>query len=157
MRDRAIQRGSGRSRGRGRSWPVNSHSLCELHPTVHIDKEIKEYITSSDHSGTPGTWTANPELPSSEEILGLDDEEVISLGVNQIQGPWPSKDTYLKTHYELLREDAVAPLRDAVAYFRHDPRMSDSSQCCVYEKVITFPKINRQSNFNTASRFISLG
>ncbi|EGD92834.1 DEAD box helicase [Trichophyton tonsurans CBS 112818] len=135
MRGRAIQRGSGRSRGRGRSWPVNSHSLCELHPTVHIDKEIKEYVTSSDHSGTPGTWTANPELPSSEEILGLDDEEVISLGVNQIHGPWPSKDTYLKTHYELLREDAVAPLRDAVAYFRHDPRMSDSSQCCVYEKV----------------------
>ncbi|KAL4763795.1 putative DEAD box helicase involved in nonsense mediated decay [Aspergillus foveolatus] len=45
------------------------------------------------------------------------------------------KDAYLKAHYELLREDAVAPLRDAVAIFRSDPDMSDDIYLAVYEKV----------------------
>ncbi|KAM5448740.1 putative RNA helicase [Microsporum audouinii] len=128
-------RGRGYQRVRGRGRPPLSHSFIEIQPTVQIDKEVREYFTKAIHSGTPGTWSAKPELPPPEEVLGLDDGEVISLSVNQIQGPWPSKEDYLKTHYELLREDAVAPLRDAVAYFRHDPKMSDSSQCCVYEKV----------------------
>ncbi|EFR00980.1 helicase [Nannizzia gypsea CBS 118893] len=132
MRDRRIQRARGR---RGRGWPAPSNSFNEVHLTVQIDKEIKEYVTKADNSGTPGTWNAKPEIPSPEEILGLDGDDVISLGVNQVYGPWPSKENYLKTHYELLREDAIAPLRDAVAYSRHDPKMSDSSQCCVYEKV----------------------
>ncbi|KAF3479697.1 helicase required for RNAi-mediated heterochromatin assembly 1 [Arthroderma uncinatum] len=122
-------------RGRGRGGPPLHRPFIESPPTIQIDKEIREYVTKAARSGTPGTWTAKPELPASGEILGLDDGEVISLGVNQLQGPWPSSENYLKTHYELLREDAVAPLRDAVAYFRHDPKMSDSPHCCVYEKV----------------------
>ncbi|KAK2877317.1 hypothetical protein FQN49_001244 [Arthroderma sp. PD_2] len=128
-------------RGRGRAGPAYAHAhpyarqFNDPPPAIQIDKEIREYVTKAARSGTPGTWSAKPELPAPQEVLGLDDGEVISLGVNQLQGPWPSSENYLKTHYELLREDAVAPLRDAVAYFRHDPKMSDSPHCCVYEKV----------------------
>ncbi|KAI9872611.1 MAG: hypothetical protein M1823_008128, partial [Watsoniomyces obsoletus] len=46
-----------------------------------------------------------------------------------------AKDKYLKAHYELHREDAVSPLRDAVDKFRKDPDMSDDKSLHIYEKV----------------------
>ena len=66
------------------------------------------------------------------------DDDCIDLMPNNVVGPWPSKDLYLKAHYELLREDAVAPLRDAVAYVREDSQMMDSQTVAVYEKVSSF-------------------
>lgn len=54
---------------------------------------------------------------------------------NHIEGPWPSKNSYLRAHYELLREDSIAPLRDAVAYVRDEPKMMDSKEVSIYDKV----------------------
>ncbi|KAJ5575725.1 hypothetical protein N7535_002651 [Penicillium sp. DV-2018c] len=80
-------------------------------------------------------WQAKPEVPSSEELMGNTESEDSALIPNRIEGVWDSKDEYLKTHYALLREDAVSPLRAAVAKLRADPWMMDTQDIAVYEKV----------------------
>lgn len=103
-----------------------------------LNENIREYVAKADALANEKGWVSRPELPTSDEILGIEeaeDSEYVSLIPNQIFGPWPSRDMYLKAHYDLLREDAVAPLRDAVAYVRDDPHMMDSSAVCIYEKV----------------------
>ena len=88
-------------------------------------------------------WLRQPEVPTSAEILLAGDDDVV-LPANKIDGPWKSKDKYLKAHYNLLREDAVSPLRDAVEIFRQDPDMmeSDSKIVSIYEKVNWSSKVN---------------
>ncbi|KLJ09887.1 hypothetical protein EMPG_14680 [Blastomyces silverae] len=107
-------------------------------PKVSLNKDIQAYVQETRRAAAGDTWTAKPELPTTSEILGIDeigDSDNVDLVANKIQGPWPSTDMYLKTHYDLLREDAVASLRDAVAYVKEDPRMKDSLNVCIYEKV----------------------
>lgn len=117
--------------------------LMNLHlgNTVQATPDIRDYYSQAreDDSSESETWASKSELPSSDEILGTDlpeeDADCVELMPNRISGPWPSKDSYLRAHYELLREDAVAPLRDAVAYVRDNPRMRDSQTVSIYEKV----------------------
>lgn len=113
------------------------------------NQDIRNYFFySEDEDSTDSTddsenaWTEKPEFPSPNEVMGLelfDDDGFMPLPPNIISGPWPSKEAYLRSHYELLREDAVAPLRDAVAYVRENPRMMDSPFASIYEKVRLFP------------------
>lgn len=104
-----------------------------------VNKDIRNYFSKTATSSATNTWVSKSEIPSADEIMGVDDaastDDCLDLVPNIVQGPWPSKDVYLKTHYDLIREDAVAPLRDAVAYFRADPSMMDSQVVSVYEKV----------------------
>lgn len=107
-------------------------------PIPTLNKDIRAYVARADALANETGWVSRPELPTTDEILGAEESEdcgVVSLVPNQILGPWPSKDMYLKAHYDLLREDAVSPLRDAVAYVREDPHMMDSQAACIYEKV----------------------
>lgn len=102
-----------------------------------VNKDIKEYFVRAN-SDDAEEWLKRPDVPSPEEIMGtLDttDDEYVELAPNSVVGPWQSKDAYLKTHYELLREDTIAPLRDAVAYVREDPKMMDSKAVSIYDKV----------------------
>ncbi|PYH48749.1 putative DEAD box helicase involved in nonsense mediated decay [Aspergillus saccharolyticus JOP 1030-1] len=103
----------------------------------HACPEIRNYLLPpATTSSEP--WLNRPELPSSEEIMGTvdaNDDDFVDLVPNNIFGPWESKNAYLKAHYELLREDAVAPLRDAVAHVRENPRMMDNKVASIYEKV----------------------
>ncbi|KMU83347.1 helicase required for RNAi-mediated heterochromatin assembly 1 [Coccidioides immitis H538.4] len=107
--------------------------------SVPLNRSIGEYVKAASHVAESGSWTGKTEVPSSGEILGIDADinpgDAVFLLPNQINGPWRSREMYLKAHYELLREDAVAPLRDAVAYVRQDPRMQDTLDICIYEKV----------------------
>lgn len=108
--------------------------------SIPVNKDIRNYVRGRG-DGEPAeaeSWTSKPEIPSADEILGLDSSKDVELLPNQIAGPWPSKQAYLKAHYELLREDAVAPLRDAVAYFREEPQMMDGQSVSIYEKVRLF-------------------
>ena len=66
----------------------------------------------------------------------IDQEEgIIDIVPNNIYEPWQSRDDYLSAHYELLREDTVSLLRDAVALLRNDPESGDTHEFCVYDKV----------------------
>ncbi|PWY96418.1 ATP binding protein [Aspergillus sclerotioniger CBS 115572] len=106
-------------------------------PFYFVNKDIKEYFVRADSDNTE-EWLKKPDIPSPEEIMGnLDSvgDEYVELAPNKAVGPWQSKAAYLKTHYELLREDAIAPLRDAVAYVREDPKMMDSKAVSIYDKV----------------------
>ena len=95
-----------------------------------------------DHASS---WLGKREIPSSAEIMGiiLDDgngsgENEIGLEVNRIDGPWASEEKYLEVHYELAREDAVAPLRDAVAEVKNEPDLTEQDsthKAGIYEKV----------------------
>jgi helicase required for RNAi-mediated heterochromatin assembly 1 len=105
----------------------------------NVPNDIRRYLLGEDANIVKHEWESKPELPTSNEIMGIDESEkdgdIIQLIPNQITGPWPSRNTYLKGHYELLREDSVAPLRDAVAYVRDNPHMMDSQIVAIYEKV----------------------
>ena len=62
----------------------------------------------------------------------------LELAVNRVSAPWDSVDQYLEAHYGLLREEAITPLRNAVASVRQFPETmeKDSDQnACIYEKV----------------------
>ncbi|KKA19844.1 hypothetical protein T310_6168 [Rasamsonia emersonii CBS 393.64] len=136
----------GRYRSRGVAVPV-------------ANKDIRKYVLESYSAADEG-WTSKPEIPASDEVMGMsgdaEDEDVIPLMPNQIAGPWPSREAYLSAHYELLREESLAPLRDAVAYVRENPLMMDSKEVCIYEKVhiigVTFaPKgVAARLQFSTA-------
>ncbi|KAL3493190.1 P-loop containing nucleoside triphosphate hydrolase protein [Aspergillus germanicus] len=129
------------------AWEDEINSLPEKfkkatikpHFAVKVNKDIAKYF-NQPHAQDPDTWTSQPwilkpEIPSSDEIVGGEDGEFVDLEPNKIDGPWESKEAYLKAHYDLIREDAVAPLRDAVATFKCDPDMGDDKNTCIYEKV----------------------
>ncbi|KEF61299.1 uncharacterized protein A1O9_02864 [Exophiala aquamarina CBS 119918] len=89
-------------------------------------KEIKE-------SSRKENWLAIPEIPTFEELLV--GEMSVAVPPNKIDGPYKSKDRYLKTQYTLLREDAVGSLRDAILDFQKDPTTMDTFKFSVYDQV----------------------
>lgn len=103
---------------------------------------IRKYVEKTQKLDKKERWLSYPEIPTAEEIMGLtsainQEEGHITIEPNNIDEPWESREEYLSAHYELLREDSVALLRDAVAYLREDPSLTDTHELCVYEKVRT--------------------
>jgi helicase required for RNAi-mediated heterochromatin assembly 1 len=99
-------------------------------------------------------WRDLPEIPTKLEIMPEIDENTrprsreekwndyqndpvydSKLPKNIIDGPWPSKESYISAHYQILREDAVAPLREAIKSFKQHPNMNDDNDICVYTRV----------------------
>lgn len=78
------------------------------------------------------------------------------LPANKIDRAWSKPISYLKTHYTLLREDAVTPLREAVQKFRKDPQRMDDNDLRIYEQVrlvgltFTYKGIAARIRFSTA-------
>lgn len=100
---------------------------------------LQTYIQDNRPASEKGTeWTSMPELPLSTEILdpeNIQSNETLFIPPNRITGPWKSSQEYLETHYKLLREDTIGPLRDAVAIFRNNQEMKDHKDYSVYDKV----------------------
>ncbi|CAK4030251.1 hypothetical protein DOTSEDRAFT_52452 [Lecanosticta acicola] len=109
-----------------------------------LNTRIREYYQGPPAEG--GHWLARPEVPHSAELLDADTNsssssdsgfDIRSLR-NLIKGAFKGKENYLSTHYNLLREDAVRPLREAVAEVRENPQADEnefSGQIGIYEKV----------------------
>ncbi|CZR63092.1 related to NAM7-nonsense-mediated mRNA decay protein [Phialocephala subalpina] len=114
---------------------------------------LEEHIQQTWKNGNFGTnsWVLKPEIPTSEEILppykkkelkeeswnDYQEDPVYdpNLATNIIDGPWSSRKTYLRSHFEILREDAVASLRESCVKFRADPSMIDDKDTRVYTNV----------------------
>ena len=97
---------------------------------------IRQYFNAGPRDTPLDEWQKKPELPTVNEIMGTDHPgEEFNLATNKIHGAWPSAEVYLKTHYNLLREDAVANLRDAVAVVRERPGVMDGRSFVIYERV----------------------
>ena len=104
---------------------------------IALNKDISRYVHQQEESraNAPDShWTKAPEVPDNEEVALMDDEAVV-LAANKVKGKWKSKDKYLKAHFELFREDAISPLRNAVDKFKRDPDMMDNQNMSIYEKV----------------------
>ena len=109
----------------------------------HRNADVRDYVMTPQHDGNSPEWLRKREIPSSLEIKGEDEdakiEEEIEIEVNRVHAPWESKEKYLETHYRLLREDAVTPLRNAVAEVREDPYLAEKDSfedAAIYEKVL---------------------
>src|SRR6266536_3655880 len=90
-------------------------------------------------------WRNLPEVPTKEEIMPTSNdsdsdkaraepwdqyqqEQAIyepkpKLPHNIVDGPWPSKETFVGAQYQILREDAIAGLRRSVANVKESPNM----------------------------------
>ena len=104
-------------------------------PRFKPDPSIREYERSSPATDAPA-WVFRREVPTSNEINGTDKE--VEVPINMISGPWSSEGEYLQSHYELLREDAVSTLRDAVDEVRNEPAITEAESqenAAIYEKV----------------------
>ncbi|KAL5386844.1 hypothetical protein DPSP01_003862 [Paraphaeosphaeria sporulosa] len=104
-----------------------------------INGDIWKYYQNASQY-TPvnaGSWVNKPEIPTPSEILpgscspGFTvGEQIINLNEelrpNKVEGNYESKEEYLGTQYDLLREDAIRPLRQAVEEVRKDPWRDES-------------------------------
>ncbi|RWS12828.1 NFX1-type zinc finger-containing protein 1-like protein [Dinothrombium tinctorium] len=66
-----------------------------------------------------------PIVPTPQELLCPNGP---SLRANKIKGPYTTLNEYATTHFRLLREDLVAPLRELVASVRREKERFDFSQ-----------------------------
>ena len=110
-------------------------------PTMTTNLSIRKYVKIFDQPVDSSDWTTFREIPSSHEIFDqgrTEHTEAVEVHENIVVGPYSSKSDYLERQYSLLREDAVAPLRDVVsevqAYHRMMESESDNS-AYIYEKV----------------------
>lgn len=104
------------------------------------NRSIREYVAFELQSHDPTSWLGRPEIPSPKELNGDEDdaEAEIEIPVNNISAPWQSIPEYLGGHYRLLREDAVAPLRNVISELRAETGImeKDSQEnASIYEKV----------------------
>lgn len=122
----------------------------------HTTRVLREHVSKAfTRINFRETWRNLPEVPSSEEILQdvrwedlsapeqpLDYQKLAEptefdprLPHNTIDGSWSSKEEYLGFHYRILREDAVAPLRQSVAAFKKNHDMRDTQDTSIYTDV----------------------
>ena len=89
-----------------------------------------------------GEWLSMPEMPKSSEVMANGDR--IDLA-NKIEGPHDSTENYLSSHYELLREDSIRPLRYAVQGVKARPSLQEaehSSRVGIYSNVSVKPSLD---------------
>ncbi|KAJ8106147.1 hypothetical protein OPT61_g9734 [Boeremia exigua] len=107
-----------------------------------VNEDIRKYYeAASKPVAGAGLWLDMPEIPHPDEIL-RDEPAFTNLETlipmdeeprpKTIDGPYENAEDYLRTEYELLREDALQPLRDAVTEVRKSP-WKDEAQ---YEKSV---------------------
>jgi helicase required for RNAi-mediated heterochromatin assembly 1 len=121
-------------RFRGALSLKNSSVLRDDVPTSEPSRnnnDIREYFQLAKKPFNGGAWLDKPEVPSSSEILreqssfSSSNEALIEVGENirphKIEGACEDNEDYLRTKYELLREDAIRPLREVINEIRADP------------------------------------
>lgn len=97
--------------------------------------DIRKYFEAPKTAPIGGNWLQKPEMPTPAEIL-LDPanyrsgEQLLdiaeNLRPNKIEGAYDSNEEYLGTHYDLLREDSIRPLREAVEQVRASPYLDEA-------------------------------
>lgn len=87
------------------------------------------------------SWRQLPEIPSSTEINSdalthdSNDPAWSSLPEIIVQGPLESKEAHIRAQYQLLRYDAIYPLRAAVHEYKTCPGTNDTHGTLVYTNV----------------------
>ncbi|KAK5720360.1 hypothetical protein LTR17_015077 [Elasticomyces elasticus] len=139
MNENLVER-FGRQRRAART--IGDQALVWVVPP-QLNRKIREYYDESKKTVDGGPWLDRPEVPTSAEILDTDiissnSSDIVELVPNRPKGAWETKETYLGAQYELLREDALQPLRLAVSRVRNTPEGTEETfngTVGVYEKV----------------------
>jgi helicase required for RNAi-mediated heterochromatin assembly 1 len=116
-----------------------------------LNTRISKYYEPQRQPSEAGPWLDRHETPSSSEILDIEsnntsNSDIVEIVPNKETGGWESKgeplhhsffqivaptdltaDAYLSAHYELFREDAVRPLREAICQVRRDPDRNEDA------------------------------
>lgn len=111
---------------------LNTASDNGLDLTLNLD--IRDYVEKQGTikaTSAKDVWLSQPEVPGSDELAVGE----ASLAPNKIDAPYRNKDKYLKTHYALLREDALGSLREAIEDFRLNPGTREAHKFSVYDQV----------------------
>ncbi|KAF3907778.1 hypothetical protein ABW21_db0200787 [Orbilia brochopaga] len=107
----------------------NDRNMVNKFSALPKNTLVEKFERATGQAINDNKWRARPDVPNTEELMTDD----IELPANEISQPWPSTETYLEAHYELIREDSFSPLRDMVGVFRADPDMDDTHDLCIYE------------------------
>ncbi|RIA83764.1 P-loop containing nucleoside triphosphate hydrolase protein [Glomus cerebriforme] len=90
-------------------------------PTLNNDYQIRE----------KKGFRRIPIIPTEEEMLAPPPKD---LPINIIDEPYDSHEEYLETHYKLLREDCISPLREGIRLLQTQPEELNSN-LRIYEKI----------------------
>lgn len=149
---------------------------------VRYAKLREYYYGQFQITGTsPNEWINRPELPTPQEVLGecepwqvKDAMGQVAMDANLKVGAFESVEHYLKTHAEFLREEGVAPLRDAVAWAKrslgqpekrkqgfgvYEPvkitGLTNSSMCFAVEVAFSTARCGVRVNWEQSSRLMT--
>lgn len=124
-----------------RNSQVPDDNIPESGPAKANEDIRKYYELAGKPVAGAGSWLEKPEIPHPSEILRqapvsgaletliTTDEEPRP---KKVDGAYDSTEDYLSTEYDLLREDALRPLREAVAEVREDAWKDEA----LYEKSV---------------------
>ena len=99
---------------------------------VDLSLDIRNYFVVNEASrSSKDSWLSLPEIPTFEELSIAE----TAVPANKIDGPYKTKERYLKIQYTLLREDALSCLRDAMLDFQKDPTTMDTPKFSIYDQV----------------------
>ncbi|KAF2014622.1 P-loop containing nucleoside triphosphate hydrolase protein [Aaosphaeria arxii CBS 175.79] len=101
------------------------------------NNDIRDYFRGPREPRAPPTssWLEKPEIPTHSEFLpqshpASDAQRIIDVNdgpePNKVKGPHQGKEDYLRSLYNLAREDAIRPLRDAIEQVRRSPWQDES-------------------------------
>ena len=128
-------------RGNRIQQPRDSQST-NTKPKLTLDLSIREYEKAIQDAANLPSWCQQREIPTPQEIRGdlgcNGEDDEVEVPVNEVSKPWPSKEEYLEAHYGLLREEAVAPLRNVVSELLAEPQIEEKhsqENAAIYEKV----------------------
>ena len=129
----------------GRGNAVQRHrdqQPSKTRPRLTLDLSIREYENGVQDTVDLPLWRQQREIPTSQEIRGdimaNDEDDEVEVPVNEVSKPWSSREEYLEAHYGLLREEAVAPLRNVVSELLVEPQIEEKNSqenAAIYEKV----------------------
>lgn len=120
--------------GSGREMAIRTRAMT-------LNMSIRQYANFAKQPADPSHWAGFREIPSANEVFDagrVHHGETVELNPNTIIGPYASTEEYLESHYRLLREDAVAPLRDVVSEVQVYPHIMENQSengAFIYEKV----------------------
>ncbi|RHZ60861.1 hypothetical protein Glove_350g174 [Diversispora epigaea] len=98
----------------------NNRNNYKIRPTI---PQLIELVKPSKNTG----FRSIPVIPTHKEIISFPPPE--SIPINKIETPYSSIEEYLETHYKLLREDCIRPLREGIEdyiYPKEDVKAKDN-------------------------------
>ncbi|KAK6447314.1 helicase required for RNAi-mediated heterochromatin assembly 1 [Trichoderma asperellum] len=110
-----------------------SKSVSSLSPEEMISFHVTNaQLVEQESLPKAEEWRSLPEMPLAQELMTSNPSCPPHNPVHRLP---ESKSSYLSTHYELSRYEAVDPLRGAIHEFRLDPTAKDSQYGFIYTEI----------------------